>query len=106
MKLLNAFSLNTLASLNAKIRTTEVLLEYAKDCLAIHGGVESMVGDIDTANVFSSVLGLPVPMNRATVQLRSGDGALVGQYIGPRLPKGATALPEGATIKWVLIDIM
>lgn len=28
------------------------------------------------------------------------DRLIFGQYIGPRLPEGVTALPEGATIEW------
>ena len=64
-----------------------------------------IVGHADTAAVFSSVLGVEIPCNRATVALKEGDVALVGQYSGPRLPEGATALPEGAAIKWVVVGV-
>lgn len=50
-------------------------------------------------------LGHPVPMNRVNVQLHPGDSALVGQYTGPRLPEGATQLPEGARILWLRVDV-
>jgi hypothetical protein len=43
--------------------------------------------------------------NRVNVSLKPGDAAIVGQYIGPRLPEGATTLPEGATIKWLLTEV-
>lgn len=31
--------------------------------------------------------------------------AIVGQYDGPRLPEGAIALPEGASIRWVFVYV-
>ena len=65
----------------------------------------SAVGHADTAAVFSSVLGVEIPCNRATVALKEGDVALVGQYSGPRLPEGAVSLPEGAAIKWVIVGV-
>lgn len=65
--------------------------------------VVSSVGHADTANVFSGILGAEVPMNRVSVHLRTDDALLVGQYTGPRLQEGATSLPEGATIKWLLV---
>jgi len=67
---------------------------------------ESAVGHIDTARIFEQVLGVPVPANRISLSLGSGDTILVGQYAGPRLPEGATALPEGAVIKWYLVTVV
>lgn len=60
----------------------------------------SAVGHADTAAVFSSVLNQCIEANRCTVTLSKGDTLIVGQYSGPRLPEGATSLPEGATIIW------
>ena len=101
MFLLNAFSLNMLVG-NADISVREVSVTVAAglaaDCV-------SAVGHADTAAVFSSVLGVTVPCNRATVALKDGDVALVGQYSGPRLPEGATTLPEGAAIKWLVVGV-
>lgn len=65
----------------------------------------SVVGHENTAGLFSSMLGRPVAMNRATVALNPGDELLVGEYSGPRLPEGATSLPEGAEIKWALYRV-
>jgi hypothetical protein len=66
--------------------------------------LQSAVGHADTAAVFSAVLGLPIAQNRVSVKLTDPDiRALVGQYIGPRLPEGATTLPEGAAIEWWLV---
>lgn len=72
---------------------------------SLAAGCVSAVGHADTAAVFSSVLGVEVPCNRATVALKEGDVALVGQYSGPRLPEGANCLPEGATIKWFIVGV-
>jgi hypothetical protein len=102
MKLLNAFSLNMLASFPASVEVRECGLLQAQELATT---AESAVGHADTATVFSAVLGAPVPANRATVSLNKGDRALVGQYIGPRLPEGATSLPEGATITWLVVDV-
>jgi hypothetical protein len=100
---LNAFSLNMVASFPATVTVEEVSTHEA--CVEAHG-VSSGVGHPDTAAVFASILGTPVPMNRATVSLVSGDRVLVGQYSGPRLPEGATTLPEGATIKWLVVSVI
>ena len=101
MFLLNAFSLNMLVG-NADI----VVREVSESVAAILAtSFTSAVGHADTAAVFSSVLGVEIPCNRATVALKDGDVALVGQYSGPRLAEGATSLPEGATIKWMVVGV-
>ena len=100
MYILNAFSANMLASFPVSVDFEEISLERAKT-LAL--GTISAVGHADTAAVFSSVLGVSVPVNKATVALKAGERALLGQYSGPRLPEGATSLPEGAAIKWLLV---
>ena len=87
---------------NADIIVREVSLKTAAS-LAVH--CTSAVGHADTAAVFSNVLGVPVACNRATVSMKDGDVALVGQYSGPRLPEGVTQLPEGAAIKWVVVGV-
>lgn len=103
MILANALSLNMLASLaGGNLRYTEIPLAGAKQLAA---QCTSAVGHPDTAKVFSSVLGQEVACNRATVSLQRGDTLLVGQYTGPRLPEGATTLPEGAKITWVRVDV-
>jgi len=104
MLLLNAFSLNMVASFPAQIRVEETSLEEARTLVA--AGFESAVGHADTAKVFASQLGTEVPANRVTVALEKGDVALVGQYRGPRLPEGASELPEGATIQWLLVKVL
>jgi hypothetical protein len=100
--ILNAFSANMLAGFPASVAFAELSLEEAR---ARAADLASAVGHADTAAVFTATLGVSVPANRANVVLNKGDVALLGQYRGPRLPEGATALPEGATIQWLLVTV-
>lgn len=102
----NAFSLNMLSDiengLEYTIKTTTKRLDQAK-IYAV--GMMSAVGHADTANLFSNILGIEVPVNRGTLQLKPGDWLLVGQYKGPRLPEGCVKLPEGASVAWIIVGI-
>ena len=102
MRITNAFSLNMIAAFPVAVTVEEVSVEQAR---VLAADAESVVGHADTAAVFSDVLGLEVPANRATVSLVKGDRLLVGQYRGPRLPEGASQLPEGATIQWLNVIV-
>ena len=64
--------------------------------------IVSVVGHSDTAAVLSGLLGRDLPVNRVSLKFTDepGEVLIVGQYVGPRLPEGATTLPEGATIEW------
>lgn len=104
MYLLNAFSLNMLDSFPASVEVSEISLSDAKALLA--DGFTSAVGHADTAAVLSSQLGVDVPFNRISLNLSSGNQAVIGQYIGPRLKEGESTLPEGATIKWLKLEIV
>lgn len=81
----------------------KLLSEYCR--MMIEGKVEweSAVGHESTAFLFGNELGLPILTNRVSVKLVKDTMALIGQYIGPRLPEGCTELPEGARIEWWLI---
>lgn len=112
MIVLNEFSANMLAELPASVTFEELTAESARAHLMLamiaaeaEGEVDipSAVGHKDTAEVFSTVLGLPVPCERRTVTLRPGDRAILGLYSGPRLPKGAYTFPEGGKIKWMVL---
>ena len=102
--LTNAFSLNMLLCFDAAIKTQEITAAAAA-VMVKEENLTSAVGHADTASVFSSVLGTPVPMSRVTVSLVPGDKILVGQYSGIRLPEGATSLPPGSQIRWVVVTI-
>ena len=103
----NAFSLNMLS---LEVGITELQIrptspDVIREEIAEAGGFASIVGHADTATVFSSLLGLDVPCNRATFHLEEGVTLFVGQYKGPRLPEGATSLPEGAKVEWAMVTI-
>ena len=78
---------------------------YPAELLAEHK-YQSVVGHADTAALFEQLLGHPIAVNRTSLRLSGGDQLLVGQYIGPRLPEGATELPEGASVRWMLVDLL
>ena len=103
----NAFSLNML-SLEVGVTDLQVCPaspDAVRQEIEEAGCYASIVGHADTAAVFSSLLGLDVPCNRATFQLEEGVTLFVGQYKGPRLPEGATSLPEGAKVEWAMVVI-
>ena len=61
---------------------------------------DSAIGHAETAALVSGLLGQTVPMARITVPtLERGDVHFVALYQGPRLPEGATTLPDGATLR-------
>ena len=93
--LINSFSLNMLPmeAMNfvrvKKIASNEVPAD-----------VESAIGHVDTAKVVSNILGFEVKPNRVSIKLSESDVLYVAQYTGPRLPEGATTLPEGASLEF------
>lgn len=106
--LLNAFSLNMISAFPTNVKVEEISVIEAKELLTQvdqASPINSAVGHADTASVFSSVLGLDIPSNRISVSLNAGEKAVIGQYSGPRLEEGATTLPEGAVIKWLLVTV-
>ena len=95
----NAFSLN-MVSANCQIRAINLSMEQAAEYCRINQPI-SYSGHADTANIASNLLGYPIAENRGTLALTHGDEVLVTQYSGPRLPVGATELPEGAAFRFV-----
>jgi len=100
----NAFSINMLSSMTSDVSFTEISLTKAKQ-LAFEGST-SAIGHADMAIVFGNLLDKELPVNRTSIAMYRGDEILVGQYSGPRLPEGATTLPEGAAIRWVVVRVM
>lgn len=108
----NAFSLTMLAGDSLWMDDRLVVRRLADDeakrllevCHEAGYRIVSGVGHADTANIFSSILGTKVPMNRVSVDLSGLDLLLVGQYSGPRLPEGTTELPKGASIRWFTVQ--
>lgn len=102
----NAFSLNMLAVGATEVCLTVRKLTKLEAEVVADDGYRSVIGHADTAAVFGEELNRTFPVNRETVTLDVGDSLLVGQYRGPRLPEGATTLPEGATIEWFLVEVL
>ena len=98
----NAFSINMINGASS-VDFTPISVEEASHLL--NNGFTSGVGHPDTAVVISSILGKEVVPNRVNVQLAQGDLLIVAQYTGPRLPEGATTLPEGAMIKFWRVEV-
>ena len=65
--------------------------------------VVSAVGHADVAAIMAQLLKIDVPVNRTSIKLAEGTRALIGQYMGPRLPEGETSLPAGSTIEWWIV---
>ena len=98
MYLGNAFSLQMVAD-NAIICKVEVSPEQ------VPVNAESIIGHKDTAAVVSTILGMNVPCNRASVMLDDEDTLYVAQVVGGRLPEGATIIPDGMEIKFYRITV-
>ena len=117
--LVNAFSFNMVAASSVTVRMTEVSAAEAASALigpskcwgwlghrVVDPSVVQGVGHADTARLFGRILDLDgIEPSRATVSLNPGDDLVLGQYSGPRLPEGATVLPEGASIRWLRVVI-
>ena len=108
--LLNAFSLNMLDANKgewAKIHASPVATRYAAQVLSRANRVENSIGHVSTAAIVATELaeyGVELhPAERRTVTLGIGQEAVVAQYVGPRLPEGATELPDGAEIRWFYV---
>lgn len=67
-----------------------------------------VIGHSDICTVINKQLcldeGRSYAMNRESISLQPGDVLYVGQYIGSRLPEGATELPAGAKIEWYKVS--
>jgi len=102
MKLANAFSINMLSG-DSVVKFTQITAEQARELLKDR--IESFVGHNDTANVLSTILGVPILVNRASFTAQQGEQFIVAQFSGPRLPEGSTTLPEGAKIIFWLVEV-
>ncbi len=116
--LANAFSLNMLSGEKHIVRVEKVSVDEARFLLAPEGrlapDVLLAIGHADTARIVGNLLGLPeediarmveAAKGRPTIKIRRDDLMVVAQYIGPRLPEGATSLPEGARIDFFVIVV-
>lgn len=94
----NAFSLQ-MVEFPATINVREVSpCDVPADCV-------SCIGHADTAAVVSNILGRDIPANRASIKLAQGDVLYVAQVMGGRLPEGATTIPAGMEIKFLMVSV-
>jgi len=106
MYIANAISLNMLPPdmQSGGIIFRRITVDEAQRLVREAGQVVSAIGHADTARLVSGQLGIELPSDRRTVVL--GDELmLIAQYVGPRLPEGATELPQGARIEWFLVRL-
>jgi hypothetical protein len=102
----NALSLNMIGFTElgeAKVFIARISPGAAHEFLA--GGFESAVGHESTAAIIAADLCLPVKADRRSIKIGPGDKLVVAQYSGPRLPEGATQLPEGAKLEYYLVEV-
>jgi len=102
----NALSLNMLppGCTSGGIIFRRLSLEEAQRLVREADTVVSAIGHADTARLVGAQLGVELAADRRSVTL--GDElTLVAQYIGPRLPEGATELPQGARIEYFLVRL-
>lgn len=108
MKIANAFSISMLPTEQTvtAIFSGPVAADEVKDHLgryAVGEPLESVIGHADTAKLVSEQIGVNLQVNRIRFKLAVGERLIVAQYVGPRLPKGATELPEGARIDYYMV---
>ncbi|NCC88516.1 MAG: hypothetical protein EOM05_11775 [Clostridia bacterium] len=96
----NAFSLNMVSEDNYGICVETVSLEDVVNAMP-----KSVIGHKELADSLASSWEGFV-FNRETVTLGLLDTLFVIQYSGPRLPEGATSLPEGAKLKYLKITFI
>lgn len=110
----NAFSINMLAKREARaLDFIPLTMAEARGAVSYHNSDEiaSAIGHADTARVVAHLLDVPeraeeweaVAATRPNVKWNGEGELLVAQYSGPRLPEGATSLPEGAEIQFWLV---
>jgi hypothetical protein len=105
LTLVNAFSINMI-NRDIAIDFKEVTIDKAKELVNEAEEFECAIGHVDTAVVVGDMLGMALEANRTSVSIDVDEALLVAQYTGPRLPEGATTLPEGATIKFWFVTVM
>jgi len=100
----NAISFQSLQWTVGSLFYRHVTVEKARELVSQREPI-SYVGHADMARVISVMLETDVIASRMNVELRPGDVVLLAQYVGPRLPEGATELPSGAKIQFILVHV-
>lgn len=66
----------------------------------------SAIDRADIAAVIAADLGVPLTANQVKIDLSPGDIMVVAVYRGPRMPRGTTQLPEGARIRYCVVQLL
>lgn len=107
----NAFSINMFAHTAARaVDFIPLTVGEARGAVS-YNEIASAIGHADTARVVAHLLDVPeraeeweaVAATRPNVKWNGEGELLVAQYSGPRLPEGATALPDGAEIQFWMV---
>lgn len=104
MKIGNAFSLQMLTTLPARVNIGTI----PKHCVAEaakQGTLESVIGHADTVTIVNKDLGSNLTVNRVNTKLAKGELMVIAQFMGGRLPEGATSLPEGVSLVYLLVSV-
>ena len=102
--LANAFSLSMLVP-PASIRVTEVTVDDVKRIVA--QGFVSAIGHESTSKIVATQLGMPVQVNRVSIQLKYGDTLVVFQLL-KRLEEGKVLTEDEMKqmpAKWFLVTV-
>ena len=100
----NAISFNSIVEAQGALHYRKMTVKEVAAMIANRNPV-SYIGHKDMANVISKQLGKEIPCHRINIWLRPGDTVILAQYIGQRLPEGATVLPEGARIDYFIVQV-
>lgn len=106
MILTNAFSINMFPGVRERtVKFIPATLEQAKGLIG-ETKVTGAIGHATTAALVNGLLDVEIEHTRVNVVFGENDDLLVAQYTGPRLPEGATVLPEGAAINfWLVVEV-
>jgi hypothetical protein len=95
----NVFTI-AMAPDGGRLEYRQVTVDEARSLLQ-ETEINQAVGHEQTVTMANAQIGADLlQFNRVSVRLEDGDDLVLCQYVGPRLPEGATTLPEGAEIRW------
>jgi hypothetical protein len=92
---------------SGNLRFTNVSVAFVRDFIkSPFATFTNCIGHPDTDAIVKGIIGMDYASgSRITVTMNPSDEMVVAQYSGPRLPEGATKLPEGASIKFVHLTL-
>ena len=92
-----------------KVEISSLISQTVHRILTQEPGFTSLVHDPDMARVIGNILEIEVPLNPRRAVFVSGDQLVVARYYprphGPYLPEGATELPKGTSMNWLVVKL-